>query len=296
MFDAKCYNLSIRLKTLFSLHYISVNGEIASSSDYVISHQDRGLLLGDGFFTTLKYTQNLLIYFEAHYQRLCESAQTFLINFPYAQKDLQTFINDLINANKCNNSDLAIRITVTRGPGNRGLGFELNSTPTLLITLSNLPIYSQSLRCMISDFKRSSISPLCNIKHLGYQTNVLAYHQATQGGFDDAILVNENNCVVCTSRANIFFIKNNHIITPPLQDGCLPGVMRKNLLKDFPQVHCASIPKNSLSNFEAAFVTNSLCSMIPISQINQQNMNAEHSLIKLVAQFLGAHHNAQSYQ
>ncbi len=271
------------------MDYVSLNGKVVLASNGLISHQDRGFLLGDGFFTTIKCLKAATVCFDAHYQRLRDTAETFSMHFSYQQADLSRFIDELINANHSMNQDLAIRITMTRGVGARGIGFDVALPPTLLITLSELPAYPESLKCKISSFKRSSIRPLCNVKHVGYQTSILAYHEAIQDGFDDAILLNENSDIVCTSRANIFFIKNDCLITPPLTDGCLPGIARGKVLKGLPNIRCESVKMNDLENFQAAFVTNSLCGVIPISHINQHAFDVQNNLIKLAAQLLACH-------
>lgn len=97
--------------------------------------------------------------------------------------------------------------------------------------------------------------------------------QATQAGFDDAILLNTKGEVVSTTCANIFIRRGNTLLTPHLKSGPLPGIMRQHVIeteiaKGVNVIETALFP-NDLENSHSTFITNSLIGTLAISHIEK---------------------------
>jgi branched-chain amino acid aminotransferase len=54
---------------------------------------------------------------------------------------------------------------------------------------------------------------------------------ANENNLDDSLILNEYGHICESTIANIFWIKDNMIYTPPLSEGCVAGVMRKYLME-----------------------------------------------------------------
>ena len=243
-----------------------------------IPPDDRGWLLGDGLFETILVDHNHITCLTQHYQRLAQSAALLAIPFTCSLGKLETIIQQLVHRNGLAQYPACARITLTRGPGPRGLLPAAQIQPTLMITVTpppTLPV--QPYRVIISHIKRNEQSPLANIKSLCYLDQVLAKLAAVNQGVDDCILLNTQGRVACASAANIFILQGQHFITPQLTEGALPGITRQVIL-DLGQRYAIPISEGSilpaaLMQAQGICLTNRLIGIHPVIQINQQRIH-----------------------
>jgi branched-chain amino acid aminotransferase len=143
---------------------------------------------------------------------------------------IATAITDLLGANGL--SDAGVRLTLTRGPGPRGLAPPPETTPTLLIAAFALPPPAQPVRATIAQgTRRNERSPLSRTKALGYLDAILALREANERQADEALLLNTRDRLACATAANLWAVRDGHLFTPPLDDGALPGITRGLLLE-----------------------------------------------------------------
>jgi branched-chain amino acid aminotransferase len=189
---------------------------------------DRGLLLADGLFETILVTRGRPFLFDQHLARLARGCTTLGIVC-----DLDTArqaVGDLVDVDP---ADAVIRVTVTRGVGQRGLQPTEGAEPTIFASRSgwNAGMAFTSPSLTVSAIRRNAMSPLSRIKSLSYLDNVLALVEAQEKGADDALLLSTDGDVACTSAANVFMIESNDLVTPPLSVGVLDGTMRALVLE-----------------------------------------------------------------
>lgn len=257
---------------------IIFNDDIITHCDHVVDCRDRGFLLGDGLFETLRAHQGKIFNLEQHCQRLNNSAAILQIPFKINPAELQEKITIILQANNLQLTQASIRITVTRGVGPRGLlPPPKHGRPSLLIVA--YPYEYKSLAkftLAISDIRRNEFSPTSNLKTLNYLDNILAKMAAQQADFDDALLLNTQENVACTTSANIFFVADNQIITPRLQDGVLPGITREIIIKLAQQLGVPlaekSVAKSSINTMEEIFVTNSMIGVQAVTRVGDYNV------------------------
>jgi branched-chain amino acid aminotransferase len=155
-------------------------------------------------------------------------------------------------------NEAAVRITLSRGPAARGLLPSGTPTPTLLVGAAQLPPVAPPARLVISEItRRNEFSPLSRIKSLNYLDGVLARQEAEKAGADDALLLNTAGNVAEATAANVFLLMNGEWITPPVEDGALPGIARALLLEHGvareQRITCSDLPEA-----QAGFLSNSL--------------------------------------
>jgi branched-chain amino acid aminotransferase len=232
-----------------------LNGEIVDRA--VIDVLDRGFLLADGAFETIYVDKGRAALLQRHMQRLKRGLDVLRIAAPPALDDVSDILAALLRGDAAA-QPWALRISVSRGSGRRGLAFPDDSRPTVLATLSAPPPRASELRVVVAKHRRYSAASTNGFKFLGgYAENMLALDDARRAGADDALLLNEHGRLSCASAANVFVIDEaGDATTPPLSEGSMPGVVRGLLLEGL-EAKERPIEYASLSN--AAFVlTNSL--------------------------------------
>jgi len=127
----------------------------------------------------------------------------------------------------------------------------------------------------VSRVRRNEGSPLSQVKWLGYAEHVLARQEAVANGADDALLLNTRGVLVCATAANLFIVQAGHLVTPPLEDGALPGATRALVLEELvPKLGLAvlthSLRTIDLLRAEEAFLTNTLMGIMPLTQVDRQ--------------------------
>jgi branched-chain amino acid aminotransferase len=247
-----------------------INGSFLSEESPIIYANDRGLLLGDGLFETIKSVNGALRYFDRHYNRLKKAAAILEIPLSYSSEDLKHYGEQLLRSNQLMDQVAAVRITLTRGRSARGISVS-SSSPTLLITAVayDESVADRPIRMMVTDNRRNEYSVLTTLKTTQYLESIMARQSAQACGFDEGMLLNTKGMLTESSVANVFFVKDSHLITPPISDGVLPGIMRQ-LILDYCATIGMSVEERSVTPAElydmtAAFQTNSLIGIQLIS-------------------------------
>ena len=257
---------------------IYANGKYTSQKKLTFDISDRGLLLGDGVFDTMLYQNNELTYYNDHYKRLKTAAKLLSFNFNLTNEQLKNIITNLIKKNNFHNKQIAIRTNITRGVSKRGLDFDKSHKVGIYIKLNLIPksLFMKSIKLGIANIRRNSTSPISQNKTLNYLDNVIEKNRAAKNGYEDAIFLNINEKVSCTTTSNIFYVQKNKIYTPPLKDGVLNGVMREQFIKK----KIATTQTTSLNNLlksDYIFLTNSVFGIRPVKTISGSRKTFEGS-------------------
>ncbi len=255
------------------------NKKFSKLSEIMISAYDRGLLLGDGLYETLRIYRGQAVLFDLHWQRLYNSAAFLEIELPVTKDELARSLRELIIKNNIINDEAGVRITLTRGANERGLWPIENQNPTLLIHTFNLaPSPDEGLKVIISDIKKNHLSPLAQIKSLNYLENILVRREAYNKNADEAILLNVHESLAEASTANIFIVKDNHVLTPKISDGALPGITRAICLHLCKQIAIkieeTTLILDDLKQADEMFLTNALIQVQPIISIDGKHFDS----------------------
>lgn len=262
--------------------YFYYNGNFLQHNE-VININDRGFLLGDGVFTTIKIENGKLYFIEEHLARLQQHAK--LININFAVEQIKPACVELLQLNNLASGLASMRITLTRGTG-AGIDFPISTEPTVLITTSKMLNNDKAIAVGRTSIVRNQFSPLIKIKSLNYLELILNRQEAKINGFDDGYMCNTIGAITECSVANIFFVNGNSIITPAEADGILNGITRKKVIeccKDLNiPVDQRSIYPDELTNFSAAFITNSLIGIQKIHRLEQHILKLQNPSINRI--------------
>ncbi len=247
-----------------------LNGHLRLPAQARLDPADRGFLLGDGLFETMRAVSGRVPLLARHLARLDSGCRLLGLQPPRADV-IASAITDLLGATSL--SDAGVRLTLTRGPGPRGLAPLPEATPTLLIIAFALPPPVQPVRATIAQVTRhNERSPLSRTKALGYLDAVLALREAYERGADEALLLNTRDRLACATAANLWAVRDGRLFTPPLDNGALPGITRGLLFEIAPSLgmDAREVPfaPTDLASAEEVFTTNSLRLATPIASID----------------------------
>ena len=255
---------------------INFNGTIVPSKDNVL-YDSRAVRYGDGVFETLKVINNKILFFEDHYFRLLAGMRIIRMEIPsyFTIKFLEEQIISTVIANNYSNSARA-RIIVYRNTG----GFYLpdtNAVSLLIDVTYTEQLYLCKEEYEVDIFKDYYISKqiLSTIKSTNKLINILGSIYAKENKWDNCLLINENRNVIEAVQGNLFMLIGNKLITPPISEGCLSGVMRKNILKLAKELEGIDVLEVPISPFDLQkadelFITNVIIGIQPITKYRKK--------------------------
>ena len=133
-------------------------------------------------------------------------------------------------------------------------------------------------------YHRTSKSSLQGIKSAAYLENRLLTRRARQDGLFDRIACNERGQLTDGGRCNLFVVRENELLTPPVTDGALPGVTRTILLQ-FPGIREESLVVEDIREAPAGCITSSLAGVLPVSRVREVvDWNPDHPVLKKVVE------------
>jgi len=242
------------------MNFVCFNGELVPSNQPVFTVANRGFKYGDGVFETIKVHQGTIPFAALHFERLFLSLQLLKIKSSFDAEQITEAILHLCEKNDC--TDLArVRLAVYRDRDNLS-AFVIEAVP---LSKDANDWNDKGFITDLYPYARKSKDAIANLKTANFLAYVLADLYAKENGFDDCIVLNSDNHICDSSRANIFLIKKNEIFTPALHQGCINGVMRKFLIDglkklDF-NVHQQEVTEEGLANADEIFLTNAIYGM-----------------------------------
>ncbi|AJR03872.1 aminotransferase class IV [Siansivirga zeaxanthinifaciens] len=267
------------------------NGTILSET-HVLSIQNRGYAYGDALFETIKYAHGKLLFWEDHYFRLMASMRIMRMEIPmnFTMEFLEEQIQKTIDANQFGTSSVRVKLMVHRVEGG------------LYLPTSNAIGYNISVKKIASDFyeahdafyevdlfKDYYIAPslLSTLKTNNKALNVVASIYTKENNLNNCFILNTDKQVVEALNGNVFVVKGNTIKTAPLSDGCLKGIMRKQIMeilkdmKDTYEFTEASISPFELQKADEIFITNVITGITSVSKYRKKSFNNEVAKILL---------------
>ena len=245
---------------------------------------DRGLLLADGVFDTSLVLGGRMVWRTAHLARLTAHARA--LGFGVDPRRLDAAVEGTLATLRGGHGTL--RLTLTRGPGRRGLAPPAVPHPTLLATLAPLPpTLLRPLTLHPTAIRRNETSPLAYAKTLGYADAVMAVGEARAAGCDDALFLNVAGRVACAGAGNLFAQFGRELATPPLADGVLDGVTRAVLLEKAATIGLTAVERylapGDLDVADAVICTSSLRLVGRVTAIGPRQLSADAEQVAALA-------------
>lgn len=259
---------------------ININGTILQKHQSTIAVSNRGLNYGDAVFETLRCSAGKIYFWEDHYFRLMASMRILRMEIPmnFTQEYLENQILTTIEANGSIVKPYRVKILVWRQQG--GLYSPTTNKIDFSIACSELenPFYTLNQdHYEVALFKDHYITSglLSSLKTNNKIIHVLGSIYAKENGYDNCLLLNEKKQIIEALNGNLFLVKEETIKTPPVKDGCLKGIMRKQLLSILSEMYDYDIKEVSISPFELQkadelFITNVVRGIQPITKYRKK--------------------------
>ena len=265
---------------------INFNGTLVSQDTNILT-QNRAFLYGDGVFETVKVINNKILFLEDHYFRLMSSMRVIRMEIPmnFTMEYLEEQILVLVNKNGLSASSRA-RITVYRNDG--GYYLPQNNTVSFLIhavALQNTLYAVEKMNYEVDLYKDFYITKqlLSSIKTTNKIINITGSIFANENGLDNCLLLNDSKNVVEALHGNLFMVLDSKLITPPVSEGCLNGVMRKQIISLAKKIKNLEVIEAAISPFdlqkaEELFITNVIKGIQPITQYRKKSFVSKVSV------------------
>jgi len=247
------------------------------------SLQDRGYLLGDGIYGTLRIQGGKVLQWNAHWNRFIHSAQAFYLDVPFAQEQMHAVALELLHRNQM--QEAVLRFTLTR-IGGRGMVLPEPNRTSLLVTLFPLPPPSSNTLSITSEgMLRSTGGDEWSHKALHQGSAIRRLAQARMNGFDDLAWKNKVGQFLECSSSNLFFLKDGELFTHPLDGNILPGTYRAHLLANQKRlgilIHEQPLSEKELSFCQGAFLCNTVRGVQWIHQLDHKIFQPDGVLVFL---------------
>jgi len=257
---------------------VYIDGKLFEENEAKISVFDHGLLYGDGVFEGIRAYNGRVFKLKEHLDRLFTSAKFIMLNIPLTKEELTQAVIETIKANEL--KDAYIRLVVTRGVGDLGLDPRKCPKPSIIIIVSKITLYPKEfyehgLELVTVPTRKNiqeALSPC--IKTLNYLNSIMAKIEANNMGVLEAIMLNQEGYVTECTGDNIFIVKNNSLITPPLWVGVLEGITRDTVMKIGQElgleVKEAVMTRFDLFTANECFLTGTAAEVIPVIKIDHR--------------------------
>ncbi|MDG4813070.1 aminodeoxychorismate lyase [Hydrogenovibrio sp. 3SP14C1] len=251
---------------------------------------DRGLLYGDGFFTTILLVDGQLANWNQHWARLKDSAER--LKFPALNQ--ANLMNDLISIIKSRPAEPfeILKILITRGKG--GIGYQPAEKSVPSIYIQRLPFPQDAsrkslkidqawpffeLKMTLSETVCSQQPQLAGLKHLNRLENVLARQALMNTGFDEAVMLTQNGEIISATQSNLVLIEGNQLISPLLDQSGVQGTCLSSLPQALAEegwtIESRHLSLADLATAEEIFCCNSVRGVMPVKQFQHKDFETE---------------------
>lgn len=246
--------------------FVNNNGEVFPNQGATIAAGNRAYLYGDGLFESVRIMNGKPINVQHHFERMIQGAKALKMRIPVFMDAafFEVKIQDLINRSEIKEGGKC-RISLDRAPG--GTYFPETNEVSYFIDVypydaNYFELNSKGLEIDIYQGMKKERNFLSNFKTKNGLMYVMAAITAKEKNLDDLLLTNEKGGILESSNSNLFVVSNGVLYTPGLDEGCLAGTMRMQVinlaLKNGIKVYeCTILPQNLLAADEI-FLTNAI--------------------------------------
>jgi len=262
------------------LKSVNFNGNILPESENYLNHENRGLRYGDSLFEAIRVSNDKIFFWEDHYLRLMASMRILRMKIPmeFTMEFLEEQILKTTASNGLSHTTARVRLTIFRNDGGLYLPKTNEVSYCIEANVLSSPFYVlDDRRYEVELFKDFYVNAdmTSTLKTNNRIINVVGSVFAKENDFDNCILLNHSKQVVEFLNGNIFMVKDEAIVTPPLKDGCLNGIIRKKLIEILGKLEDYKLEERSISPFDLQkadelFMTNSIMGIQSITKYRKK--------------------------
>lgn len=264
---------------------VKYKGIIHEHEELLFSSQNRGLQYADAVFETIRVSNGKLFFWEDHYFRLMATMRMLRMEIPmnFTMEFLEEEIFSLLKSASEKNTSFRVKILAWRNASGKYTPSSNEVDYCIVSESLENDFYTLSEKAYeVELFKDHYIysGMLSTLKTTTKTIQVLASIFASENRYQNCLLLNEKKQVVEAANGNLFLVKGNTIKTPPMEDGCLKGIIRKQIItiaKQSPEftIEEASISPFDLQKADELFITNVITGIQPISKYRKKNYTSK---------------------
>jgi branched-subunit amino acid aminotransferase/4-amino-4-deoxychorismate lyase len=207
---------------------IYLNRTMVEATKARVAPVSSAMLYGRGVFTTVAIYNGEPFLWSEHWRRLRDHGRRLNVDCSGCTEDgVGEALKKLISVNRVRDGRARVILLARSGrdfwkiknPGAR-------KTDLLIMTGEAQKLPQAGMALAVSPYRFNTLSPLTGIRSLNYLEHVLAWEEAQEREFDEAVMLNERGEVVSATMANIFWVKDGTVFTPAIATGALAGVTR----------------------------------------------------------------------
>jgi branched-chain amino acid aminotransferase len=279
--------------------FILHNDRICEASEAVLSPGQVGVLSGWGVFSTFRVADGVLFAFDRHWARMQRDAAALHVPMTQDPERVRRKLHDLVEANQV--PDCTLRLAILRNAGGLWTGPSTGRESDVLALTANTKDWGSGVRLGYVKNGRHAASPFAGTKILSWAMNLTWAESAHARGLDEVLLLNERGEVAECTSANVFVANGDHVWTPPLSSGCLPGITREVLLGEIhvPGIRIGekALMPADLESADEVFITSTTRNLLPVLEIEGKKVGGapriqaalEKAFEDFVQQYLAQH-------
>lgn len=215
-----------------------------------------------------------------HTQRLINSGKIYMMNVPYSKEELVEAQLEVVRANKlesCYLRPIAFYGSEKMGISTRGA--------TVHVAIAAWPWgaylgedgMERGIRVKTSSFAKHHVNVTMPRAKLAssYANSILANLEATQDGYDEALLLDTNGFVAEGSGENVFIVKDGKLIEPEIASA-LTGITRDTVLTLARELGIEVISKrltrDDIYIADEAFFSGTAAEVTPIRELDNRTI------------------------
>ena len=247
------------------------NGRFTTTDERVLGVEDRGFQFGDAVYEVFKFVRKRPIFLLDHFKRMERGLRAIEIVLPWTASEFESTMHALLE--KTAFDDGIVYLQISRGEAERAHFWPENVAPTVIaysrrFTFPDAAKKERGIRVVTTADHRWTF---CNVKSVNLLGNAMAKKHAQRNGADEAILM-ANGFVREGASSNFFAVKNGHLVTHPLDDHILPGVVRDRViglaLAAKIRVDERPLREAELFDLDEAFITSTTQGVMPVAEID----------------------------
>ena len=253
--------------------HVVLNGELLPRAAARLHPDDRGFLLGDGVFETLRLYAGVPFLLDAHLHRLAASCRAVALELPWAPEQIAAWITALVVRNDLRHGSGRLRLTVSRGVAAAGEP----EAPTVLVTADAYAppealVYATGVEVETSSQRRHA-EPWHQVKSTSRLPYLLLRQEASRSTVFEVLQWNDAGHLAEGSFTNVFVVDAAGVLRTPLpEEGCLRGVTRDVVLdlaaRADVRVHAGGVNAAHVAKAQEFFLTGSLVEIVPVRQLD----------------------------
>jgi branched-chain amino acid aminotransferase len=258
---------------------VYIDGKWMDGAEASLSVFDHGVLYGDGVFEGIRAYEGHVFKLKEHLDRLEASADLISLKIPMPKDQLGNIVQQGLEKNGL--KDAYIRLLLTRGRGDLGLDPRKCPKPSVVVIVDKLALfpeqcYQDGLSAVVAKTTRNiseALNPI--IKSMNYLNNILAKIEANRKNVPEAIMLNSGGYVAECTGDNVFFVKGNLVVTPPVAAGILNGITRQTVMnlvktKTSYRMKESFFRHSTLLSADEVFFTGTAAEVIPVTKIDNR--------------------------